>query len=165
MSQRDRSEHDNDDTSQSADTGPAPVDQSPRAHRVAVEVEHDDDADQDVVESMRRQLAQLEGRDQEYRQALAPERGKREGDRRALSPLTNLATIMTALHDSEINGQVSWFFDRGWSVKLGDSMNGYETEAVVASTEEAAEWLREAAVQLYPESEFAKLYGRGFGPQ
>jgi hypothetical protein len=165
VSQRDRSEHENDDTGQSADTGPAPVDQSSRAHRVAVDVEHDDDTDQDVIEAMRRQLAQLEGRDQEYLQALAPERGKRESDRRALPPVINLGTIMTALHDSEINGEVSWFFDGVWSVKLGDVMNGYEAEAIVASTEEAAEWLCETAVRLYPESEFAKLYGRGFDPQ
>lgn len=164
MSQRDRSEHENEDTGQSADTGPAPFDQSPRAPRVTVDVEQDDDEDQDVVESMRRQLAELEGRDQEYPQALAPERGRRERERGALPPLTNLGTIMAALHDSEINGEVSWFFDRVWSVKLGDPMNGYEAEAVVASTEEAAEWLRENAVRLYPESEFAKLYGRGFGP-
>jgi hypothetical protein len=57
----------------------------------------------------------------------------------ALPPVINLGTIMAALHDSEINGEDSWFFDGVWSVKLGDATHGYEAEAVVASTEEAAE--------------------------
>jgi len=33
---------------------------------------------------------------------------------------------------------------------------------VVDSIEQAVEWLRAEAVRLYPESEFAKRYGRGF---
>jgi hypothetical protein len=77
---------------------------------------------------------------------------------------SNLGAIMAALYDSEINGEVSWFFDRGWTVKLGDPHNGYDAEAVVTSPEEAAEWLRTTAAQLYPDSDFAELYG-GFGPQ
>jgi hypothetical protein len=76
----------------------------------------------------------------------------------------DLGKIMAALHDSEINGEVSWFFDRLWSVKLGDPLNGYEADAVVNNIEEAAEWLRANAVRLYPDSTFARLY-RGFGPQ
>lgn len=74
-----------------------------------------------------------------------------------------LGTIMAALHDSEINGEVSWFFDRVWQVRLGDPQNGYDAGAVVASIEEVEEWLRANAVRLYPDSEFARLY-RGFGP-
>ena len=77
----------------------------------------------------------------------------------------DLGTIMAALHDSEINGEVSvsWFFDRVWKVRLGDPQNGYDAEAVVSSPEEAADWLRETAVRLFPDSEFAKLYAGGFG--
>jgi hypothetical protein len=77
----------------------------------------------------------------------------------------NIGTIIAALHDSEINGEVSvsWFFDRVWKMKLGDPLSGYDAEATVASIEEAAEWLRATAVRLYPDSEFAKLYS-GFGP-
>ncbi len=72
----------------------------------------------------------------------------------------NLGTIIAALHDSEINGEVSWFFDNTWAVKLGDPANGYVAEAVVASAEEAAEWLRANAVRRYPLSQFARLYPR-----
>jgi hypothetical protein len=74
-----------------------------------------------------------------------------------------LGTIIAALHESEINGEVAWFFDRVWEVKLGDPLNGYDAVEVVASIEEAADWLRANAVRLYPDSTFARLY-RGFGP-
>ena len=43
----------------------------------------------------------------------------------------DLGTIIAALHDSEINGEVSWFFDGVWRVKLGDEMNGFDAEATV----------------------------------
>ena len=36
----------------------------------------------------------------------------------------SLGTIIDALHDSEINGEVSWFYDGVWTVKLGDEYNG-----------------------------------------
>jgi hypothetical protein len=76
---------------------------------------------------------------------------------------SELGTVIVALHDSEINGEVSWFFDRLWSVKLGDPFTGYDAVATVASIEEAVEWLRANAVRLYPDSTFAQLYS-GFGP-
>jgi hypothetical protein len=72
--------------------------------------------------------------------------------------MSDLGTIMAALHNSEINGEVSWFFDDAWTVKLGDAHNGYKAEAVVESPEAAAEWLRANAVRLYPDSEFARHY-------
>ena len=72
----------------------------------------------------------------------------------------DLGTIITALHDSEINGEVSWFFDGVWRVKLGDEANGIDAEALVASCEEAAEWLRANAVRRYPDSTFAKRFPR-----
>jgi hypothetical protein len=86
-----------------------------------------------------------------------------------------LGTIIAAVHDSEINGEVAWFYDRVWEVRLGDPRNGFKAVAVMASIEEAAEWLRANAVRLYPDSTFAnavrlypdstfaRLY-RGFGP-
>ena len=70
----------------------------------------------------------------------------------------NLGTIIAALHDSEINGEVSWFFDGTWRVKLGDPDNGYDAETVVASIEDAVEWLRANAIRRYPHSQFARLY-------
>jgi hypothetical protein len=70
----------------------------------------------------------------------------------------NLETVITALHDSEINGAVSWFYDGVWRVTLGDLHNRIDAEAVVGSIGEAAEWLRSTAVRLYPDSTFARKY-------
>ena len=72
----------------------------------------------------------------------------------------DLGTIIAALHDSEINGEVAWFYDGVWHVKLGDGANGFVDEAVVASPSEAAEWLRANAVRHYPASRFAMLFPR-----
>ena len=72
----------------------------------------------------------------------------------------DLGTIIAALHDSEINGEVLWFFDGTWRVKLGDEMNGFDAEAVVTGPQEAAEWLRANAVRRYPASKFARLFPR-----
>ena len=72
----------------------------------------------------------------------------------------DLGTIIAALHDSEINGEVSWFFDGVWHVTLGDDANGFVAKAVVSSPGEAAEWLRATALRHYPASRFATLFPR-----
>jgi hypothetical protein len=74
--------------------------------------------------------------------------------------MSDLGTIIAALHDSEINGEIAWFFDGVWRVKLGDPDNSYDAEAVVSGLDDAAEWLRATAVRLYPDSTFAQRYGR-----
>jgi hypothetical protein len=38
--------------------------------------------------------------------------------------VTDELGFITDLHDSEINGEISWFFDSVWSVKIGDRLNG-----------------------------------------
>jgi hypothetical protein len=68
-----------------------------------------------------------------------------------MSSRPDLGRIITALHASEINGEMSWFFDGAWRVTLGDSANGIDAAAVINSPEEAAEWLRANAIRLYPE--------------
>jgi hypothetical protein len=81
---------------------------------------------------------------------------------------TDLRTIISALHDSEINGEVSWFLRRRLAVKLGDGANGIDAEAVVAGPEEAAEWLRANAVRHYPQRHLRQavpaLGGRSLAP-
>lgn len=67
-----------------------------------------------------------------------------------------LGTILQALHDSEINAGVQSFFDRCWTVWIGDEMNGRKSEATVETAADAAEWLQDEADRLYPDSEFAK---------
>ena len=91
---------------------------------------------------------------------IKPRFSREVGRRLREGGINDLGTIIAALHDSEINGEVSWFFDGVWRVRLGDAMNGYDAEAVVSSASEAAEWLRANAVRRYPASEFAKLFPR-----
>ena len=39
-----------------------------------------------------------------------------------------LATFITDLHASEINGEISWFFDNVWGAKIGDKLNRHRAE-------------------------------------
>lgn len=73
-------------------------------------------------------------------------------------PTDELASLIGDLHDSEINGEISWIYDGGWTAKLGDRNNGYEAEATFNSLPEAVEWLRAKAIELYPDSDFAEDY-------
>ena len=78
-----------------------------------------------------------------------------------IEPADELASLLEDLHDSEINGEIRWFFDRGGGQRFGDPWNGFraETDGLLALGE-AAEWLRSKAIELYPNSEFAKAHGQ-----
>jgi hypothetical protein len=78
----------------------------------------------------------------------------------ARRPRLDLGTVIEALHNSGINGEVSWFYDAVWRVTLRDPNDGIDAEATVGSAEKAAEWLRDNAIRLYPDSEFANRFGR-----
>lgn len=65
-------------------------------------------------------------------------------------------SILQRLHDSEINASVESFFDRVWTVRLGDRMNGYRAETTVESFAEAEAWLDREARRLYPDSGYAR---------
>ena len=71
------------------------------------------------------------------------------------------AGFIEALHDSEINGEIGWFYDDVWRAKLGDPWNGYRAERDgFHSLGEAARWLCDQALHHYPDSDFAKEYLR-----
>src|SRR5437764_8313360 len=71
------------------------------------------------------------------------------------------ASFIADLHASEINGEISWFFDDVWGAKIGDKLNGYLAEtAELPSLGHAARWLCDRALQFYPESQFAREYLR-----
>ena len=72
--------------------------------------------------------------------------------------MTNPAEIIQGLHDSEINGGLTWLYDGAWHVWLGTDADSPEAAANVSSLREAAEWLRVKAVEHYPDSEFAEMY-------
>ncbi|KKM20979.1 hypothetical protein LCGC14_1640020 [marine sediment metagenome] len=67
------------------------------------------------------------------------------------------------LYDSEINFEISTFWDAGFEWQLGDEMNGWKAEGTADSLEEAAKDLAIAARKHFPDSTFAKETGEGNG--
>jgi hypothetical protein len=71
----------------------------------------------------------------------------------------DIEAILSDLYESEINVSMSWFWDGGIDVKIGDPLNGYRAESKVVTVAEVVFWLRDQACTLYPDSEFARKYG------
>jgi hypothetical protein len=66
--------------------------------------------------------------------------------------------ILQPLYDSEINASISWLWDGGIDVALGDELTGYDAEGQVSTFTEATAWLRDQACRHYPDSGFARKY-------
>jgi hypothetical protein len=76
-----------------------------------------------------------------------------------IEPAAELASLLEGLHDSEINGEIGWFFDGVWRVKIGDPWNGFQAETDgLLSLSQATECLRSKAIELYPNRGFAKTH-------
>jgi hypothetical protein len=59
------------------------------------------------------------------------------------------------VYDSEINVRISWLWDGGIDIRLGDEVNGFLAEESVSSVDEILPWLQEAIVHFYPTSTYA----------
>lgn len=68
------------------------------------------------------------------------------------------ARVLQDLYSSEINCTIATFWDAGFRVLLGDDLNGFVAETRVPTFVDAVQWLANAAVAHYPDSEFAKKY-------
>jgi hypothetical protein len=66
-------------------------------------------------------------------------------------------SIPQRLYDSEINFSITTFWDGGFTVKIGDDMNGFAAEETVRTYAEALEWLDATARARYPRSRYAVL--------
>jgi len=64
-------------------------------------------------------------------------------------------STLQELYDSEINFQISTFWDSGFDWKLGDNLNGFVDGGNEDSFNEAIESLVNAAVRHFPKSKFA----------
>ena len=64
--------------------------------------------------------------------------------------------LFKKLHESEINFEISSFWDSILTFKLGDEMNGFKDEFQTNSFEEGLNWLENQARIIYPDSKFAK---------
>lgn len=61
------------------------------------------------------------------------------------------------LYDSEINVEISCFWDGGWYVRLGDEMNGYkEPKWDYCEIYEIKSAIRELALKHYPNSTYSE---------
>jgi hypothetical protein len=65
-------------------------------------------------------------------------------------------SILQRLYDSEINFEVSGFYDAGFDVRLGDHLNGFVAKGKVETWTEAEAWLRDQALAHFPDSKFAQ---------
>lgn len=70
--------------------------------------------------------------------------------------------MLQDLYDSEINASISWNWDAGVEVRLGNGLYGdeknWEASDNVKTIQDAEEWLVTRAIELYPNSVFAKKY-------
>jgi hypothetical protein len=69
--------------------------------------------------------------------------------------MADLAGELQRIYDSKINVRISWFWDCGISVKLGDETNGFLAEEIVPSMVDIVPWLQEAIARFYPTSTYA----------
>ena len=68
-------------------------------------------------------------------------------------------SILQELYESEINFEIATDWDVGFRVRLGHAYNEkYDAELWAKTADEAIERLRQAALERYPSSKFAKDY-------
>ena len=67
-----------------------------------------------------------------------------------------MAAELQRIYDSEINVEISWFWDGAFTVRLGDKVNGFLAEEDVNSVADILPWLQEAIAQFYPGSDYAQ---------
>jgi hypothetical protein len=70
--------------------------------------------------------------------------------------MTVTISIHQRLYDSEVNFEVSVFYDAGFDVRLGDHLNGFLVKDKVVTWADAETWLREQDLALFPDSKFAQ---------
>lgn len=70
-------------------------------------------------------------------------------------------SVLQDLYHSEINFEISTFWDGGFNVKIGDSSNGFRDEANFDRWGMVEGWLIAAAIEHYPKSLFARMYRDG----
>ncbi len=75
--------------------------------------------------------------------------------------MTTGKDLLQDLYDSEINFQISTFWDMGYNLRLGDEANGFVAETTVKTISEACAWLSEQALKHYPNSVYAKRFSNG----
>jgi hypothetical protein len=68
----------------------------------------------------------------------------------------DLALELQKIYDSEINLRISWLWDGGIEVRLGDEINGFLAEETFAHAAGIAPWLQQVIAHFYPDSTYAR---------
>src|SRR5262245_8715071 len=70
----------------------------------------------------------------------------------------DLAAELQKIYDSEINAHIelSWFWDGGIEVRLGDRINDYVAATNVKHVADIIPWLQQAIARFYPNSTYAR---------
>ncbi len=70
------------------------------------------------------------------------------------------------IYDSEINLSISWMWDAGFDLKLGDEFGGFVEEGQVRSVADILPWFQEAIAKRYPTSQYhVERMGGTFTPE
>ena len=71
---------------------------------------------------------------------------------------------LQAIYNSEINAALWWNWDGGVEVRLGNGIYGedknWEHSDNVPTLADAEQWLKEKAIEVYPDSTFAKSFNK-----
>ena len=70
----------------------------------------------------------------------------------------NITNIFNDIYSSELNFQISTFWDSGYFINLGDEQNGFVRKAYADNFEGAVTELIRLVISEYPDSDFAKKY-------
>jgi len=82
-----------------------------------------------------------------------------EGMTLAMADMVLPLGTLSAIASSEINYNIQYFYDAGFTVKLGDELNGFTaTSPLCDDFQEVADWLVEQVKIKYPDSDFAKAW-------
>lgn len=69
---------------------------------------------------------------------------------------TDLSAELDKIYDSEINVEISSFWDAGFTIRIGDECNGYLGSSSCLSVAELVPNLRSLICELLPNSDYAK---------
>ena len=68
----------------------------------------------------------------------------------------DLAEEFQLIYESEINLAITWLWDGGIDIRLGDAVNGFLAEENVRTMAEILPWIQEAIAHFYPSSDYAQ---------
>ena len=83
-----------------------------------------------------------------------------------MAAMGTLEQELQKIYDSEINLSISWMWDAGFDLKLGDEFGGFVEEGQARSVADILPWFQEAIAKRYPTSQYhVERMGGTFTPE